>query len=88
MEAIVYMPYESEMEEIRQLADDPEYLNSIGMMPWEVRFITEKPISQLAVLPDDSDFKNLNIFEFDVPTEDVIFLNKNIINAGKLLLGV
>lgn len=86
MEAIVYMPYESEMDEIRELAEDQAYLMSIGIMPWETRFITEKVNSQLATLPDDSEFKNLNIFEFDVPIEDVIFLNKNIISAGKLLL--
>jgi len=86
MEAIVYMPYESEMDEIRELAENPEYLSDIGMMPWEVRFIAEKPISHLAVLPNDSAFKNLNIFEFDVPVDDVIFLNKRIIDAGKLLL--
>jgi hypothetical protein len=86
MEAIVYMPYESEMEEIRAFAEDPEYLSAIGMMPWEVRFIVEKSNAQLAVLPNDSEFKNLNIFEFDVPIEDVIFLNKKIIEAGKLLL--
>lgn len=86
MEAIVYMPYESEMEDIRALAEDPEYLSAIGMMPWETRFIVEKPDSQLAVLPNDSAFKNLNIFEFDVPIKDVIFLNKNIISGGKLLL--
>jgi hypothetical protein len=87
MEFIAYMPYESEMEDIRELAEDPEYLSAIGMMPWEVRFITEKPNSQLAVLPNDSEFKNLNVFEFDVPINDVIFLNKNIISAGKILLG-
>ena len=87
MEAIVYMPYESEMEEIRELAENPEYLSDIGMMPWEVRFIAEKPISHLAVLPNDSSFKNLNIFEFDVPIDDVVFLNKRIIEAGKILLG-
>lgn len=87
MEAIVYMPYESEMEEIRLLADDPDYLNDIGMMPWEVRFITEKLNSHLAVLPNDSDFKNLNIFEFDVPVDDMVFLTKRVISAGKLLIG-
>lgn len=86
MEAIVYMPYESEMDEIRELAENPEYLSDIGMMHWEVRFIAEKPISNLAVLPNDSAFKNLNIFEFDVPIDDVIFLNKRIIEAGKLLM--
>lgn len=86
MEAIVYMPYESEMDEIRELAENPEYLSDIGMMPWEVRFVVEKPISHLAVLPNDSAFKNLNIFEFDVPIDDVIFLNKRIIEAGQLLM--
>lgn len=85
MEAIVYMSYESEMDEIRALAENPEYLMQVGMMPWEVRFIVEKPNSQLAVLPDDSKFKNLNIFEFDVPQDDVIFLTKALIEAGKLL---
>lgn len=88
MEAIVYMPYESEMDEIRELADNPEYLSDIGMLPWEVRFITEKPNSKLAVLPNDSSFKNLNIFEFDVPEEDVIFLTKKVKEAGKILLGI
>lgn len=87
MEAIVYMPYESEMEELREMAEDPEYLSAIGMQPWEVRFIAERVSSELAVLPNDSEFKNLNIFEFDVPVEDVIFLNKKIIEAGKILLG-
>lgn len=85
MEAIVYMPYASEMDEIRETADNPEYLNDLGMMPWEVRFITEKSNAQLAVLPDDSEFKNLNIFEFDVPMDDIILLTKRIISAGKLL---
>ena len=36
-EAITYAPYESEMEELRELAQDPLYLDKIGMMPWEVR---------------------------------------------------
>ena len=76
----------SEYEEICELAQDQEYLNAVGMEPWEVRYITEKPMSQLSFLPNDSYFNNLNIFEFDVPIEDVIFLNKNIISAGKLLL--
>lgn len=86
MEAIVYMPYESEYEELFELAQDQEYLNAIGMQPWEIRFVTEKAMSQLAFLPNDSYFHNLNIFEFDVPVDDVIFLDKKIIEAGKLLV--
>lgn len=87
-EAILYAPYESEMEEIRELAQDPEYLNKIGMMPWEVRFITENSNSQLSVLPNDSSFQNLNIFEFDLPIDDVIFLTKRLKMAERLLTNV
>lgn len=86
-EAIVYMPYESEMEQIRELAEDPDYLSEINMEPWQVRFIVEKANSQLAVLPDNSKFKNLNIFEFEIPIEDKIFLTKRIIDANKLITG-
>jgi len=86
-EAIAYMPYESEMEQIRELAEDPDYLAEINMEPWQVRFIVEKANSQLAVLPDDSKFKNLNIFEFEIPIEDKLFLTKRVIDANKLITG-
>ncbi len=86
-EAIVYMPYASEMDQIRELADDPEYLSQINMEPWQVRFIIEKSNSQLAVLPNESKFKNLNIFEFEIPIEDKIFLTKRVMDANKLITG-
>jgi hypothetical protein len=81
------MPYKSEMEQIRELAQDPEYLSQIGLEPWQVRFIIEKEDSQLAVLPDDCKFKNLNIFEFEIPSEDKIFLTKRMMDANKLIIG-
>lgn len=84
-EAIVYMPYESEMDEIRELVQDSEYLSQIGVMPWEVRFIVEKPNSQLAVLPNGSKFKNINIFEFEIPTSDIIFLTKRYLKAIEIM---
>jgi len=84
-EAILYMPYESEMDEVRELAENPEYLQQIGMMPWEVRFIVEKSNSQLAVLPDDSSFPNLIKFEFDIPVKDAEFLTKRVLMASKIL---
>lgn len=85
-EAVLYAPYASEMDDIRELAQDPEYLSEIGMMPWEVRFIVENSNSQLAVLPDHSSFKNLTTFEFEVPIDDMIFLTKRIKMAEKLLI--
>lgn len=84
-EALLYMPYESEMDEIRSLAEDPEYLMSINMMHWEVRFITEKRNSELAVLPNDSKFPNLVRFEFDVPVKDAEFLINRVLEAHKIL---
>lgn len=84
-EAILYMPYASEMEEIRELAENSDYLNSIGMQPWEVRFIVEKSNSQLAVLPDESELSNLNFFEFNIPQEDAEFLTKRVLMAEKIL---
>lgn len=87
-EAIVYMPYAYEMEQIRELVEDPIYLEKAGVNPWEVRFISESSNSELAVLPDDSDFKNLNIFEFEVPVEDIIFLTKRLKLGSKLLKSV
>lgn len=84
-EAIVYMPYESEMEEIRDLANDESYYAELGLSPWQVRFIQEKANSDLAVLPNDSKFKNLNIFEFEVPESDKEFLINRAIKGNNLI---
>jgi len=84
-EAILYMPYESEMDEIRELMHDDDYLEEIGMLKSDMYYIHEKPNSQLAVLPNDSKFENLNIFEFEIPADDVIFLTKRVLEAEKLL---
>lgn len=84
-EAIVYMPYESEMNEIKELAQDFSYYEDLGLMDWQLRFIIEKANSDLAVLPDNSKFKNLNIFEFEVPKEDKEFLLQRAIRANNLI---
>lgn len=84
-EAIVYMPYEKEMAEIIELANDPLYYEPLGFLPWQVRFIQEKSNNELAVLPNNSKFKNLNIFEFEVPKEDKDFLEKRAIMADNLI---
>jgi len=84
-EAICYMPYESEMQQIRELCDDPDYLDHVGLQPWQVRFIYENDNSKLAVLPDDSYFKNMNVFTFEVPQEDKDFLTNRVLQAIELL---
>ena len=84
-EAIVYMPYESEIDELRELANDPEYYEPLGLQGWQVRYIQEKDINELALLPNDSSFLNFNIFEFEVPTEDKTFLEERAIKANNLI---
>ena len=79
-EAVTYMPYESEMEEIRELA-----YNYGGDQQWQYRFIYEKPTSELAVLPNDGYYKNINTFQFKLPEEDVKLLTAKVLAAGKLL---
>lgn len=79
-EAILYMPFESEMEEIKQLATDYE-----GDEKWKYRFIAEKPISELPCLPDGGYYDNIVKFEFNIPKEDKKFLISRIKEAIILL---
>lgn len=79
-EAITFMPYESQYDEIVEMAH-----NYDGPDQWKYRFITEKPITELPFLKDGGYYKNLNIFLFDPPKEDLDFIELRMIEASKLL---
>ena len=79
------MPYESEIDELRELANDPEYYEPLGLQGWQVRYITEKAIKDLPLLPNDSSFLNFNIFEFVIPESDKEFLISRAIKANNLI---
>lgn len=81
IELIVYMPYESELPEIRAEAE-----NFDGLDQYKYRFIAESSKHALAYLPDDSEYKNLNIFRFEAPIADKILLEQKIIEASLLLI--
>lgn len=72
-ESIVYMPTETELEEIRERA-----MNYDGEDQWKYRFIYESPKYQLAYVPDNSEYQSFNKFEFDVPQEDVDLLTERL----------
>ena len=74
------MPYESELEEIRA-----EVENADLEEPWKYRFITESLKCELAYLPDDSEYKNLNIFRFPLDKGDAILLESKVIAASIIL---
>lgn len=80
IELIVYMPYESELEEIRA-----EVENADLEEPWKYRFITESLKCELAYLPDDSEYKNLNIFRFPLDKFDANLLTQRVLEASLIL---
>lgn len=77
-EAVCYMPYVSQMKEVREMISSFE-----GEQIWRYRFIVELPDWQLPTLPDKGYYKNINKFEFKVPQEDKDFIERRVIEAVK-----
>jgi hypothetical protein len=79
-ELIVYMPYKSELDEIRELAQ---------MMPQEHLYkffwIANGNDEELPHLLENGHYKNINIIRFEVNKEDKEFLTERVLEAGKLL---
>lgn len=81
IEMIVYMPYERDLKEIRYAAD-----NYDGLDQYKYRFISELPWYNLACLPNDSGYKDLNMFRFEPVDGDKAKLKTKVIKANELLL--
>ena len=79
-EAITYMPYVSEYEEIRDMAE-----NYDGADAWKYKFIRDLPVEDLPFLPDGGYYKNINKFAFIVPKEDKDHLEERIKQAEEKL---
>lgn len=76
-ELIVYMPYKSEIDLIKALAEDNNNAS------W-IFFALEE---ELPYLNDGGVFQNLNIIRFKIPQCDKDALTANVEKAGSLLLG-
>lgn len=75
-ELIVYMPYKSELEEIKQMIDgDPRGY-----------FIAMAGEDELPYLIDGGYYNNLNIIRFEIPQEDIDLLTERVTEAGKKLI--
>jgi hypothetical protein len=70
-EAIIYVPYLSEIEEIRQHSDSWMKFADDDELPW---------------VPDGGYYKNLNTYCFEIPQDDKIALHNRVIEAGKMLV--
>ncbi len=80
-EAILYIPYFSELQEIRQsvmdLPDEDEKR--------KYGFIAYSSYNELAWIKDGGKYKNLSRFKFEVQQADKDFLTKRVIEASKYL---
>jgi hypothetical protein len=76
-ELIVYVPFKSELDAIRKLADFIE-----GNSKWILYTID----NDIPWLPDRGHYKNLNKFRFPVPEADKTALTNRVAEAGKMLV--
>lgn len=82
-ELIVYCPYKSELDAIREMIakGDGEMQSKYGWINWSTD-------EQLPWIPDGGFYKNLNVIRFEVPAADKIFLHKCVLEAGKELIQI
>lgn len=81
-EAIIYVPYRSELEEIRTMAsqiDDPAEQR-------EYYWIAQAMDEELPFIPEGAPFKNLNIFRFPLIDVDKWALIERVKKAGEKLI--
>lgn len=79
-ELIVYCPYKSELNAIRELAqniDDPRQ--------YRFFWVANASDEELPFLIEGGHYKNLNIIRFEVPEKDKIFLTERVEKAGRRL---
>jgi len=81
-ELIVYCPYRSELDAIRDMASN--YDGDQNKVAW----INWASDADLPYLPDGGYYKNLKIIRFEVPYEDMLLLTEKVLAAGKLLIEI
>jgi hypothetical protein len=82
-ELIVYAPYKSELEIIRELARNIDVAN-----PFKFKWISDASDDELPFLIDGGHYKNVNIMRFEVPFLDKQFLTERVLLAKELLVPV
>lgn len=78
MEAVIYCPYASELADI-------QLETTVYDKPHLVFWICNAMVDEMPHLLDDCDYKNLNMFPFDIPIEDMDYLESRVIEANKLI---
>lgn len=82
-ELIIYMPYKSELDEIRILASNMPVADLSKYYG-----LANSSDNELPYLIDGGHYKNINVVRFEVPQDDKDKLTARVIEAGKLLVTV
>lgn len=80
-ELIPYMPYKSELEDIRLMAQQVD-AQEMSKHYW----IAMAGEDELPFLLDDGYYKNVNIIRFEVPVADKKLLTECVLRAGEMLI--
>lgn len=81
-ELIFYVPYKSELPEIKQEVNDYIGDLSLNSLAW-INFSSD---DELPWLPDNGYYKNITKLKFEVPKTDKDFLTERVKEASKLLI--
>lgn len=83
-EAILYMPYDSEADDIAHLIDTYDEPDQ-----WRYRWIwdhiADGDLWKLPFQPDNSDYPNLITWEFEIPESDIQYLTERIVEANQMI---
>ena len=83
-EMILFMPYQSELNDIRDWMDGPDA--PAEAETWKYKFIFDAPDNELPFIPDGcTSYANLISFEFTVPEFDKMQLTTRVLMAGEAL---
>lgn len=81
-ELIVYMPYQSEIQDVKVMA-----MQVSGELMGKHYWIANALDDELPFIHDGGYYKNLNVFSFEVPQADKDALTEAVLKAGKMLIG-
>lgn len=82
-ELIVYCPYQSELSEMKKLADNVPVEDL-----WKTRWLEWAQDEELPFILNDGNYCNVNILRFEIPETDKSLIRTKIQEYGKLLVPV
>jgi len=80
-ELIVFVPYKSELPELKKLALVLDAESGVYQYSW----VANANDSELTYLNDSGVYKNKTVIRFDIPQEDKTLLTNRVLSASKLL---